>query len=86
MDERIVKYRNAQGKNPRSHEQLVNAHLSDLLAFVNWDYITLPALLDVCRNQPLFRQNVVFAQVVQSQFALRQNMNDSAALKQAKLL
>jgi hypothetical protein len=48
-------------------------HLSELLAFVNWDYISLPLLIDVCKNQPLFRQNVTFSQVLQAQFALRQN-------------
>ena len=53
--ERLTKYTIKQADRSQSHEHLVNMHLSEVLAFVNWDYISLPLLIDVCKNQPLFR-------------------------------
>ena len=30
--------------------------LNEILANVNWDYVTLPCLLDILRSEPLFRK------------------------------
>lgn len=38
-------------------ERALVADLNDILLNVNWDYVSLPCLLDILRNQPLMRQS-----------------------------
>ena len=33
----------------------LQAELSEILANVNWDFVSLPCILDVIRNEPLIR-------------------------------
>ena len=34
--------------------------LDEILMNVNWDFVTLPCLLDILRNEPIIRGNKVF--------------------------
>lgn len=40
------------------------AGLSEILQFVNWDYVTLNCLLSIIRNQPIIRQNASFQKIL----------------------
>ena len=49
----------------------VQSGLEEILMNVNWDFVSLPCLLDVMRNEPILRNNKVFKQALQAQLAVR---------------
>ena len=50
---------------------------------VNWDYVSLPCLLDILRNEPLMRRCEAFQQAVKTQFAVRMNRDSQEAIDAA---
>lgn len=59
------------------------ADLNEILLNVNWDYVTLPCLLDVLRTEPLFRKCDSFRVAVKAQFNIRINNASQDAIDAA---
>lgn len=49
--------------------------LSELLENVNWNYVSLPCMLDLIRNFPFIRRNLTFHKIITKEFALRNKFN-----------
>lgn len=45
--------------------------LNEILQNVNWDYVSLPCLLDVLRSEPLMRKCDAFKAAIKAQFEVR---------------
>ena len=50
---------------------------------VNWDYVTLPCLLDALRSEPLFRRCEAFQNAIKAQFKVRLNCASTEAIEAA---
>ena len=50
---------------------------------VNWDYVSLPCILDILRNEPIMRKCDAFKQAIKSQFAVRMNRDSTEAIDAA---
>lgn len=57
--------------------------INDLLNQVNWDYVSLPCILDVIRTQPLIRTSNVFRNMAYKQFTLRMARKDAQKAEQS---
>ena len=49
--------------------------MAELLENVNWNFVTLPCVLDMIRNFPYLRRNARFQQLVTKEFAFRNKFN-----------
>lgn len=60
----------ANGAHELRESQLRNFRedLNEVLQNVNWDFVSLPCLLDVLRSDPVLRQATAFQKAVRAQF------------------
>ena len=49
----------------------LQSDLSEILQNVNWDFVSLPCILDAIRNESILRTNSVFRKAVKTQFKER---------------
>ena len=54
-----------------------------MLANVNWDYVSLPCIIDLLRTEPIMRKCEAFQQAVKTQFAVRMNRESQDAIDAA---
>ena len=66
----------------RITEDLI-ADLNEILTNINWDYVSLPCILDVLRSEPLFRKCEAFRKALKSQFNIRMNSGSTEAQEAA---
>lgn len=57
--------------------------LNEILTNINWDYVSLPCILDVLRSEPLFRKCEAFRKALKSQFNIRMNSGSTEAQEAA---
>jgi hypothetical protein len=58
----------AEGQEVR---HALDKDISELIENVNWNYVSLPCLLDLIRNFPQVRRNSTFHRIINKEFALR---------------
>ena len=58
--------------------------LNEILSNVNWDFVSLPCLLDILRTEPLFRKCDAFRSALKAQFNIRLNSKSISAREAAK--
>ena len=57
--------------------------LNEILQCVNWDYVTLPCLLDLVRSEPLFRKCEALNSAIKAQFKVRMDSDSIEAMEAA---
>ena len=57
---------NPTNRLARVETSTLQQDLDEILSNVNWDFVSLPCLLDVIRNDPTIRQNKTFRKVMQA--------------------
>jgi hypothetical protein len=62
----------ADGQENWTHLDL---DLMELLENVNWNYVSLPCILDLMRNFPYIRRNPTFRKTINKEFAMRNKFN-----------
>ena len=74
---------NSTNKRQAAEQNSLQGDLDEILMNVNWDFVSLPCLLDMVRNEPSIRQNKVFRQAMQAQLAVRNDRSSAEAIKLA---
>jgi len=59
------------------------AELNEILMNVNWDFVSLPCLLDLLRTEPMFRKCDSFRKAVKAQFKVRADCKNMEAIEAA---
>jgi hypothetical protein len=62
----------AEGQESRT---ALDLDLTELLENVNWNYVSLPCILDMIRNFPSIRRNPTFHKTISKEFAFRHKFN-----------
>ena len=63
--------------------QDIVSDLNEILSCVNWDYVTLPCLLDLVRTEPLFRKCDALYTAIKAQFNVRMDNDSIEAIEAA---
>ena len=74
---------------PSTHRQMpfttsssLQTDLAEILPNVNWDFVSLPCILDIIRTIPIVSKNPVFKKAIKAQFEARRERSSQEAIEQ----
>lgn len=82
--ERIIEEKEPEFKHvARTVSKNLIKDLNEILQNVNWDYVSLPCILDVLRSEPLMRKCEAFQAAIKAQFEVRLDRTSQDAIDAA---